>query len=214
MSNRPVGRWSRPSCPGCGLSPVDTDHAFLCQNHVAALSWFWAVTQTLAPSSTISNFTGAILGGCAPCSSLSGFSGPAYVWEVLRISFISVLYRLWIRAAISVQHENGSNVFYESRHIILSTVASVRRIIRLDARRARFGVSHILRDGTLIQINRFGNFYNASWKECGWGMDFDLGSPPFFGTSFPIRVNLSNLHRINIPAANTGSSEAAMDFVY
>ena len=106
------------------------------------------------------------------------------------------LYRIWVRAAITNQLEN-IHVAYESRHIILSTIATVRLTIRLDARRAMFGVQHILRDGTTSENNRFVRPFQLSWLACGWVTLQPISI--HINTSFPISVNLSGLERISFP---------------
>ena len=134
-------------------------------------------------------------------ASLSGFSGLSYVWEILRLCFISSLYRLWTRASICVQHQNGQGVHYESRHIVLSTIALVRVTMRLDTLRAFSGVSQVHRDGSVSQNDRFSILFNSSWIACGWiarGVDDNLTIR--FGSSFPNHLILSDLLPINIPS--------------
>jgi hypothetical protein len=208
MANRPVGRWGRPCCSNCGSTIVDTNHAFFCPTHVAAMIWFWETAQSLASTETLERSVGTLLGGLVPCLSLSGFVGRAYVWEVLRVSFLSVLYRIWMRATISVQHEGGHGVFYESRHIILSTIAAIRLTIRLDARRTLTGVRHVQRDGQLVESNRFLNFFNGSWISSGWASFTHL---PRIGIDFPVQLDLSGLRPLHIPSP---TSEDFHGFTY
>jgi hypothetical protein len=214
MSNRPVGNWGRPICPRCGLTPVDTDHALHCIAHAAALQWLWAVARHLAPSEVIHCTVDVLLGGCAPCLSLAGSNGLAYVWEVLRVAFISVIYRLWVRAAICVQHENGQDVFYESRHVILSTVANVRLVLALDARRAATGVRYVQRDGIIRESDRFQLFFNASWQACGWSATTSSGRTPRFSVLYPVPVDLAGLQPINIPGPARSSQHGSTGFLF
>ena len=118
-----------------------------------------------------------------------------------------VLYRLWLRASICQQHEGGQGIFYEARHIILSTIASVRLTIRLDARRVRTGVHHIQRDGRVVESNRFRRFFEGSWVECGWASSMHL---PRIGIDFPVQLDLSDLRPLFIPS----STESFTGFTY
>ena len=170
---------------------------------------FWATAQSLAPSEHFDRSVGSILGGYAPCEALSGFSGRAYVWEVLRVSFISVLYRLWLRASISAQHEGGQGVFYEARHIILSTISNIRLTITLDARRARTGVRCIQRDGRLVERNRFLGFFNGSWLESGWASPSHF---PRIGINFPVQLDIVGLRPMRITSSS--STESYFGFTY
>ena len=158
--------------------------------------------------------TEVLLGGCAPCLSLTGFSGLAYVWEVLRVAFLSVIYRLWVRAAICVQHEGGQDVFYEFRHIILSTVANVRLVLNLDARRATTGVRYVQRDGIIRESDRFRLFYNASWQACGWSAATFGGRSPRFSVLYPVPVDLAGLQQINIPGPARSSRQGSTGFLF
>ena len=210
MSNRPVGAWGRPTCPQCGQSPVDTDHALSCSAHSAAFMWFWSVAQSLVPTETIDRSTSVLLGGCAPCVGLAGFRGPAYCWEVLRVSFLSVLYRMWVRAGICVQQGDDQHIFYESRHIILSAVACIRLIIRLDARRASAGVRHVQRDGAIVKSDRFRSFFVSSWVDTGWAYAHSGRYFPCVGVVFPVMVDLENLRPLHFPSR--GSRTTTPDF--
>lgn len=206
MSSRPIGSWGRPHCPNCGIL-CDTSHAFSCQHHSTAITWFWNMAQSLLPQNEfMSRSIGTLLGGVSPCTSLSGFTKKGYVWEVLRLAFISTLYRTWVRAAIQLSYSPSSPTvqMYESRHIILSTIASVRLSILLDAKRASNGVRHVLRDGSISESNRFLSFFNDSWVAVTWANPLNSGrSIVNLNSNFPFHLDLRGLQRMNFPNNRT-----------
>jgi hypothetical protein len=212
MSNRPIGNWGRPQCVSCGSSAqnqegshvqIDTAHGFTCPRHAEALQWFWDVAQSFTPSSPLDISLGSLLGGCSPCDELSNNSGLGYVWEVLRVSFISTLFRFWTRSSICAQHDN-TQVHYESRHIILSTISQVRVVALVDARRALNGIRTILRDGSVHESDRFRRILRSSWIQSGFLIEQEGGDPcryiPKFSSSWPVRVDLGGLQPFFFPA--------------
>jgi hypothetical protein len=210
MSNRPFGHWGRPQCPNCDDDETDTDHCLTCPHHAAALQWLWDVTEHLSPDDPIQRSSNVLLGGAPPSDSLRGFGGRAYVWEVLRVAFLSALYRIWTRASISVQHEGGRGlVRYEARHIVLSAIANARVVARLDARRASHGTVHVLRDGSTASNERFRAFFEASWLASSWAVE----AGPRLSTTFPIPINLDGLVPYRFPARRP-SAEPQTGFLY
>ena len=220
MSNRPIGTWGRPVCVSCGadaLPPVDTSHGFRCPRHAEAMQWFWDTAQSLVPSSTMffDRSEAALLGGVHPCPALAGPGGLGYVWEILRVSFVSVLFRLWTRASICAQHDMGQNIHYESRHIILSTIGHVRAVSLLDARRASCGSRSVLRDGSISESDRFLRLLESSWIQSGF-ISRNAASGDFvvrFSNQWPIAVDLTGLQRIYIPSSGR-STPAHNDFTH
>ena len=138
---------------------------------------------------------------------LRGFNRLAYAWEVFRISFLSSLYRMWVRAAASVHSLRQANIltsspprtFYEG----LSCISAVREVITFDARRASDSVIHFCRDGTRTALPRRYQSFLSSWVEAGWvegsfSLD-DFRYSILLSPSFPVPVNLSGLLRTTFP---------------
>ena len=209
MTHRPVGIWGFPTCPNCSVL-TDSSHALSCSAHASALRWFWRTTEAMVGCSVDQSW-GALLGGTVPVEVLRGFNGLAYAWEVFRISFLSSLYRMWVRAAASVHSLRQANIltsspprtFYEGRNVILSCISAVREVITLDARRASDSVIHFRRDGTRTALPRRYQSFLSSWVEAGWiegsfSLD-DFRYSILLSPSFPVPVNLSGLLRTTFP---------------
>ena len=195
MSPRPFGSWGFPRCPWCGVL-ADTSHALSCSLHISAITWFWETASSLI-AAPVSRTWGALLGGVSPSSFLKGFTGLAYVWDVLRCAFLSSLYRLWLRASYtsrSLSLPPGMRI-YEGRHVILATISAVRRTIVLDARRVVDGVSHTQRNGSRRVESRRASAFRASWLASGWVSSFpsDSDFSVLFSPSFPVPVPLVGL---------------------
>lgn len=179
---------------------MDSSHALHCSLHISALRWFWDTAESIA-GEPVDRSWGVLLGGVAPSPLLRGFKGLAYVWDVLRCAFLSVLYRLWVRASYALRSHPPSPgptpLFYEGRHVILATLSSVRETITLDARRVLDGVHHTLRDGTERAESRRSAFFSSSWLAVGWvSATPDSSNAPFnilLSPSFPVRVQLAGL---------------------
>ena len=123
------------------------------------------------------------------------------MWEILRISFISTLYRMWVRSYIA----NIPNC-YESRHVILSTISTIRSTIRIDAHRALFGSEQILRNGTVVEIPRHREFFNASWILCDWAQMHGTLVQPNISALFPIVCELRGLTRLHFQHRSSTAS--------
>ena len=106
---------------------------------------------------------------------------------------LSSLYKLWVKAALSVTFSSlNSSFFYESRHIILSTLSSIRLCILTDAKRVSHGVRSLRRDGTISESNRFSRFFEESWVSIGWASFSDVN----INSTFPIRLDLRHLRQM------------------
>jgi hypothetical protein len=118
-----------------------------------------------------------------------------------------------MRASISAQHGDANvatPIFYEARHVILSTIGHVRVTALMDARRASSGLRTVLRDGTVSECRRFQNLLETSWFQCGF---LEQNHTLRFSISWPIPVNLDGFQRASFPSRGR-LHPPHIDFVY
>ena len=129
--------------------------------------------------------------------------------DVVRVAFLSTLYRFWVRAAVEEAsavhggHERHAprNRPYESRHVIIATIAAVRWVVCVHGRRALESVEHTRASGEQVRETRLWSAFLRSWVACGWGelrgeaASVATGVRCLFTTSFPVAVVVSGLRR-------------------
>ena len=143
---------------------------------------------------------------------LQGKQGLGYVWDVVRVAFLSTLYRFWVRAAVEEasamhggqeRHAPQNRPYESQRHVIIATIAAVRWVVCVDGRRALESVEHTRASGEQVRETRLRSAFIRSWVACGWGelrgeaASVATGVRCFFTTSFPVAVAVSGLRRPN-----------------
>ena len=135
----------RPTCPHCGAG-TDSAHVLRCQHYAEARQWLWDVAHSLGLDQvgvrSQDDLWAQLLGGVPP----AGVSGArARVWERLRMTFLSALYRHWVHTHMVLRR--GGVAGTDGRRVVFAVVCAVRAAMAADYRRSLESASYVMRSG-------------------------------------------------------------------